>query len=33
VEKLDKTMKSEEIARILGMEKSLVDEYIRILRE
>ncbi len=26
-------MKSEEIAQILGMEKSLVEEYIRILNE
>lgn len=33
VEKLNKTMKSEEIANILGMGKSLVDEYIRILNE
>jgi len=31
VEKLSKTMKSEEIAQILGMGKSLVEEYIRIL--
>jgi len=33
VEKLSKTMKSEEIAQILGMGKSLVEEYIRILNE
>ena len=33
VEKLNRTMKSEEIAQILGMGKSLVDEYIRILNE
>ncbi|MDF1558251.1 MAG: DUF1670 domain-containing protein [ANME-2 cluster archaeon] len=33
VEKLNKTMKSEEIANILGMGKSLVDEYIRNLNE
>ena len=33
VEKLNKTMKSEEIANILGMEKSLVNEYIRIINE
>jgi len=33
VQKLNKTMKSEEIANILGMGKSLVDEYIRILNE
>jgi Mn-dependent DtxR family transcriptional regulator len=31
VEKLSKTMKNEEIAQILGMRKSLVEEYIRIL--
>jgi predicted transcriptional regulator len=31
VEKLSKTMKPEEIAQILGMGKSLVEEYIRIL--
>ena len=31
--KLNRTMKSEEIARILGMGMSLVDEYIRILNE
>jgi predicted transcriptional regulator len=33
VEKLSKTMKSEEIAQILGMGISLVEEYIRILNE
>ena len=33
VKKLNRTMKSEEIAQILGMGKSLVDEYIRILNE
>ena len=33
VEKLNRTMKSEEIAQILGMGKSLVEEYIRILNE
>jgi hypothetical protein len=33
VEMLNKTMKSEEIANVLGMGKSLVDEYIRILNE
>jgi predicted transcriptional regulator len=33
VEKLNKTMKSEEIANILGMGKSLVNEYIRIINE
>lgn len=33
VDKLSKTMKSEEIAQILGMGKSLVEEYIRILNE
>jgi hypothetical protein len=33
VEKLNRTMKSEEIAQILGMGKSLVDEYIRIINE
>lgn len=33
VEKLSKTMKSEEIAQILGMGISLVGEYIRILNE
>jgi predicted transcriptional regulator len=33
VEKLNKTMKSEEIAQILGMGISLVEEYIRILNE
>jgi transposase len=33
VEKLSKTMKKEEIAQILGMGKSLVEEYIRILNE
>lgn len=33
VEKLHKTMKSEEIANVLGMGKSLVEEYIRILNE
>lgn len=30
---LSKTMNSEEIAQILGMGKSLVEEYIRILNE
>jgi hypothetical protein len=33
VEKLSKTMASEEIAQILGMGKSLVEEYIAILNE
>lgn len=33
MEKLNKTMKSEEIANILGMGKSLVNEYIRIINE
>jgi len=33
VEKLNQTIKSGEIARILGMGKSLVDKYIRILNE
>jgi len=33
VEKLSRTMKNEEIAQILGMGKSLVEEYIRILNE
>jgi len=33
VEKLSKTMKSEEIAQILGMGKSLVEEYIKILNK
>ena len=33
VEKLSKTMKNEEIAQILGMGKSLVEEYIRILNK
>jgi hypothetical protein len=33
VEKLSKTMNSEEIAQILGMGKSLVEEYIAILNE
>jgi len=33
VEKLNRTMKSDEIAQILGMGKSLVEEYIRILNE
>lgn len=33
VEKLSKTMNSEEIAQILGMGKSLVEEYITILNE
>lgn len=33
VEMLSKTMNSEEIAQILGMGKSLVEEYIRILNE
>jgi hypothetical protein len=33
VEKLSKTMKSEEIEQILGMGKLLVEEYIRILNE
>ncbi|MDD3873757.1 MAG: DUF1670 domain-containing protein, partial [Methanosarcina sp.] len=33
VDKLSKTMKSDEIAQILGMGKSLVEEYIRILNE
>jgi len=33
VEKLNKTVKSEEIANVLGMGKSLVDEYIRIINE
>ncbi|WP_235283294.1 MULTISPECIES: DUF1670 domain-containing protein [unclassified Methanosarcina] len=33
VEKLSKTMKIEEIAQILGMGKSLVEEYRRILNE
>ena len=33
VEKLNRTMKSEEIAQILGMGKSLVEECIRILNE
>jgi len=33
VEKLSRTMNNEEIAHILGMGKSLVEEYIRILNE
>jgi len=33
VEKLSKTMKNEEIAQILGMGKSLVEEYITILNK
>jgi len=33
VEMLSKTMNSKEIAQILGMGKSLVEEYIRILNE
>ena len=33
VEKLSKTMKNEEIAQILGMGKSLVEEYIKILNK
>jgi predicted transcriptional regulator len=33
IEKLSKTMKNEEIAQILGMGKSLVEEYIKILNK
>ena len=33
IEKLSRTMKNEEIAQILGMGKSLVEEYLRILNK